>query len=335
MVLSVALDLFFDPFFHPWPVVKCIYNHVKSDPDHCGYHGGQPLLHIQINVCTALWRSRDGDSVYVQDSMFVSEAQPRHSQGMTSDENPRLREYLSKYIYIYIYAQYVWSYEIGTVTMINDQRFCVLESSSWSSILHLQITFVNHVVLFVSITEAVKRIQQCTAEIRKEAWNAVIAISKGKFYKLHRSWGQPAVPIHLCCSTEEGTWRTPLPSQNLVAVPPRLRIPCMLVTRPCRMPNSVLRRHITLWQVLIGVVGVVRGGIKLTLPFGCAWIGNAFLCQLSYNGGNTFGEQRNRSLMQQKLSVLDKKQVCYKGSFLEPSAFIAKMLLWLRHGREG
>lgn len=238
-------------------------------------------------------------------------------------------------IYIYIYAQYVWSYEIGTVTMINDQRFCVLESSSWSSILHLQITFVNHVVLFVSVTEAVKRIQQCTAEIRKEAWNAVIAISKGKFYKLHRSWGQPAVPIHLCCSTEEGTWRTPLPSQNLVAVPPRLRIPCMLVTRPCRMPNSVLRRHITLWQVLIGVVGVVRGGIKLTLPFGCAWIGNAFLCQLSYNGGNTFGEQRNRSLMQQKLSVLDKKQVCYKGSFLEPSAFIAKMLLWLRHGREG
>ena len=66
----------------------------------------------------------------MQDSMFVSEAQPRHSQGMTSDENARLREYLSKYIYIYIYAQYLWSYEIGTVTMINDQRFCVLESSS-------------------------------------------------------------------------------------------------------------------------------------------------------------------------------------------------------------
>lgn len=38
----------------------------------------------------------------MQDSMFVSEAQPRHSQGMTSDENARLREYLSKYIYIYL-----------------------------------------------------------------------------------------------------------------------------------------------------------------------------------------------------------------------------------------
>ena len=77
--------------------------------------------------------------------------------------------------------------------------------------------------------------------------------SRGKFYKLHRSWGQPAVPIHLCCSTEEGTWRTPLPLKNLVAVPPRLKVPCMLVTRPCRMPNAVLRRHITHWQVLIGV----------------------------------------------------------------------------------
>ena len=42
----------------------------------------------------------------MQDSMFVSEAQPRHSQGMTSDENARLREYLSKYIYIFMHSMF-------------------------------------------------------------------------------------------------------------------------------------------------------------------------------------------------------------------------------------